>query len=106
MALTPATCRSRPRWEAQARASLRQAIFDNDLATMPGSPSREAVRADRYYAALVLLAPAVILAEWLIAGALTHVILRLANRRSDMDRILGISGFTMLSVGAVIVVAR
>ncbi len=99
-----------PRWGLLA--SLQRGLMDSVFTylpvfllgrTPPLRPFLPFIPADRYYGALVLLAPVVLLAEWLMGGALTHVILRLAKRRSDMDRILNISGFAVLSVGSVLV---
>jgi hypothetical protein len=72
--------------------------------TPPLRPFLPFIPADLYYGALVLLAPVVLLAEWLISNALCHLILRLANRRSDFDQLLSITGFAALSVGSIIVV--
>jgi hypothetical protein len=57
-----------------------------------------------YYRALVLLAPVVLTAQWLLGGALMHVVLRLWGRKSDIDQILNISGMATLVIGAFLVV--
>jgi len=75
------------------------------LGWIPPTPSNLSFIPDeKYYGALILLAPLVFLALWLIGGSLTHVILRFSGRRSDIDQILNISGFANLAVGAIIVV--
>ncbi|MFH1084750.1 MAG: hypothetical protein V1772_03160 [Chloroflexota bacterium] len=57
---------------------------------------------ERYYGALVWLGPLVFLAHWLMAGGLTHVVLRLSGRASDMDVILNLSGMTALVVATIL----
>jgi hypothetical protein len=57
-----------------------------------------------YYGTLIFLAPIVLIAEWLTSCALSHLILRLSGRRSDIDILLNISGFVALAIGSVIVV--
>ncbi len=53
-----------------------------------------------YYGSLIWLTPLVLGAQWLIGGAALHVVLRLAGRPSDIDRILNISGVVALVIGA------
>jgi len=54
----------------------------------------------RYYGALVILAPAVLLVQWLFLSAAVHVILRLSGRESDVDQIMNLTGMAALVVGA------
>jgi hypothetical protein len=48
--------------------------------------------------------PAFLVAQWLLLGAVVHVVLRLSGRRSDFDQILNITGLAALVVGAFLVV--
>jgi len=57
-----------------------------------------------YYTALIGLAPVILIAEWLLAGAAMHLILRLSGRKSDIDLVLNISGFGALAIGSVLLV--
>ncbi|MBN1399447.1 MAG: hypothetical protein JXA74_01345 [Anaerolineae bacterium] len=59
---------------------------------------------ERYYGALVWITPLVLVAQWLLDGALTHVLLRLLRRPSDLDQILNIYGLSALVVGAFLMV--
>ena len=59
---------------------------------------------DAYYWHLIWLSPLVLGAEWLLASAFTHVVLRLGGRRSDFDQILNISGMATIVVGAFLLV--
>ena len=73
------------------------------LRRIPATPSNLSFTPDdKYYGALIFLAPLVLRAEWLISGSLTHLILRFSIKRSDIDQIFNISGFTTLAVGSVI----
>ena len=58
----------------------------------------------RYYLALVWLSPVVLTGEWLIGGALIHLILRLSGRESSFDLILNLTGMAALVVGAALLV--
>ena len=51
----------------------------------------------------MVLAPIVLLAQWLLLAAVVHVILRISGRESDIDRILNITGMAALVVGAFLV---
>jgi len=57
---------------------------------------------EHYYRTLIFVGPLVFLAQWLMASALMHVVLRLTRRRSDIDLILNILGMTTLAIAAVI----
>jgi hypothetical protein len=57
---------------------------------------------EHYYLALVVLFPLVQLALWLLCAALTHVILRLSGRASNIDHILNLQGVIALVVGSVL----
>jgi len=52
----------------------------------------------------VVIAPLVLLAQWLLTTALMHLILRLSKQKSDFDVLLNLTGFIILAIGAVIVV--
>ena len=71
----------------------------------PPTPSNLSfVNTEQYYGALVLLAPLVFTAQWLLGSGLMHVVLRMSGRRSDFDRILNLIGVTALVVGAFLIV--
>lgn len=57
---------------------------------------------ERYYLALVFLAPLVLEAILIFQSAFVHLALRLLGRRSDFDAIINICGMAALIVGAVI----
>jgi len=59
---------------------------------------------ESYYGALIVIAPFVFAAQWLLGGAAMHVILRLSKLRSDLDQILNLTGMATLVVGAFLVV--
>jgi hypothetical protein len=91
------------------RAQLLRAALDalllylplSLLGRMPPTPSYLSfVPTARYYGALVWLTPLVFTAQWLLGGAVIHVGLRLAGRRSDVDTVLNVTGMTTLVVGA------
>ena len=70
------------------------------MGRIPPTPSNiSIIPTEKYYWVLVWLSPLVLGAEWLLAAAFTHVVLRLSGQRSDMDQILNISG--MLSFLAI-----
>ena len=94
-------------------ASLQRAFMDGLLLYLPLAlmgripPERSYlsfVADERYYAALVVIAPLVLLAEWLLAGAAMHLALRLIGFRSSFDQILNITGFVALAIGSVLLV--
>jgi hypothetical protein len=58
---------------------------------------------EKYYGALIVLGPIILLAEWLLSSSLMHLILRLGKRSSDIDQVLNISGFAALAIGTVLV---
>ena len=75
------------------------------MGRVPPQPSNlSAFPTETYYGTLIWLGPLVFLGEWLLGGALVHVVLRLSKRPSDMDQLLNIGGMEMLIVGAVLVV--
>ena len=59
---------------------------------------------EQYYWHLIWLSPIILGAQWLLASAFTHVVLRLAGRQSDFDQILNIGGMAAIVVGAFLVV--
>ncbi len=100
-----------PKWGFYA--ALQRGLMDSVftylpvflLGRTPPTPSNLSfIPTEKYYGALVILAPIVLLAEWLFAGSLMHLILRLSIKRSDIDKILNISGFTALAIGSIIIV--
>jgi hypothetical protein len=58
---------------------------------------------ERYYFALVWLAPIILLVILLMQSIVIHVLLRLMGRQSDIDQIVNIIGMSALIVGAVLV---
>jgi len=92
-------------------AALQRALMDSILLYLPlfligrVPPERSYVSfiPDKlYYGTLIGLSPIVLLAEWLLAAATMHLILRLMSRRSDFDQILNITGFVGLGIGSVL----
>ena len=74
------------------------------MGRMPSTPSfLSFVPTERYYLALVWIAPLVLLAILLMQSVVIHVLLRLMGRHSDIDQILNIIGMTGLIVGAVLI---
>jgi hypothetical protein len=93
-------------------AALQRALMDAfflylPLALMGRVPPERSylsfVADESYYAALVGLAPLVLLAEWLLAAATMHLVLRLSRLASDIDETLNISGFVTLAIGSVLI---
>jgi len=73
------------------------------MGRVPPMPSNiSALPTDQYYWHLVWLSPLVLAAEWLLASAFVHLVLRLSGRRSDFDQVLNIGGMSVLVVGAFI----
>ena len=67
------------------------------LGRLPFEPSRLTFLAtEEYYAAEIFFLPLFGLAVWLLAGAVVHVILRLAARVTNFDKILNVIGMGML----------
>ena len=69
----------------------------------PTPPYLSFVPIERYYHALIWMAPFVLLAQLLMGSVVIHVILRLIGRHSDIDQILNIGGMSALVVGAVLI---
>ena len=90
------------------RAALDSLVLYLPVALMgriPPTPSNLAfLSTEQYYWHLVWLSPIILGAEWLLASAFTHVVLRLAGRRSDFDQILNIGGMATIVVGAFLLV--
>ena len=104
--------RSKPAPQWGIFAQLLRGILDSLLIYLPVSlmgrvpptPSfLSFVPTERYYFALIWMAPLVLLAVLLMGSVVIHVILRLMGRRSDIDQILNISGMSALIVGAVLI---
>ncbi len=53
---------------------------------------------------MIIIGPLVLLAEWLLSASLMHLILRLSRKKSDLDQLLNITGFTALAIGSVLIV--
>jgi hypothetical protein len=104
--------RSKPAPQWGIFASFLRGIFDSLLLYLPISlmgrvpptPSYLSfVSTERYYFALIWMAPFILLIELLMQSVVIHVILRLLGRHSDIDQILNITGMTSLVVGMVLI---
>ncbi|MFX0145375.1 MAG: YIP1 family protein [Candidatus Hodarchaeota archaeon] len=93
-------------------ASLLRGILDSLLIYLPVSlmgrvpptPSYLSfVPTERYYFALIWMAPFVLLAEMLMGSVVIHVLLRLMGRHGDIDQVININGMSALIVGAVLI---
>jgi hypothetical protein len=74
------------------------------IGAVPDTPSSLSfIPTEQYYAVSVGMAPLFILGQWLLLSAVTHVVLRLTRRVSDLDQILNITGMAALVIGAFIV---
>ena len=74
------------------------------LRRVPPTPSYlSLIPNEKYYGALIVLGPIILLTEWLLTSSLMHLILRLGKRSSDIDKVLNISGFAALAIGTVLV---
>ncbi len=105
--------RSKPAPQWGFYAQLLRALMDSlllylPLALMgrvPPTPSNLSfIPTEQYYWHLIWLSPLVLGAEWLLAPAFTHLVLRLMGRHSDFDQILNINGLATLVVGAILIV--
>ena len=99
-----------PHWGFYAQ--LLRAIFDSLLVYLPVAlmgrippmPSYISfIPTEHYYAALIWIAPFVLLTILLIQSVVIHVILRLMGRHSDIDQIINIIGMSALIIGAVLI---
>jgi hypothetical protein len=99
-----------PQWGFYAQ--LLRAIFDSLLVYLPvalmgrvpPTPSYiPFIPTEHYYAALIGIAPFVLLTILLVQSVVIHVILRLMGRHSDIDQIINIVGMSSLIVGAVLI---
>jgi hypothetical protein len=100
-----------PHWGVYAaclRGLLDAFLLYLPLALMGRQPSTPSyitfLPAETYFAWSVLFAPPLLVFQWLLLGALLHVILRLSSRPSDIDQILNITGMAGLVVGAFLVI--
>lgn len=93
-------------------AALQRGIMDSLftylpvylLGRIPPTPSNLSfISTENYYGALIIIAPIVLIFEWLISSSFIHLILKLSSKRSDFDQILNISGFLALAIGTVII---
>jgi hypothetical protein len=104
--------RSKPAPHWGVYAQLLRGLLDSLLVYLPvalmgripPTPSfLPFIPTERYYAALIWLAPVVLVAELLIGASFLHVALRLLGRPSNFDQILNIVGMAALIVGAVLI---
>jgi hypothetical protein len=105
LAISPAPC-----WGFFA--ALQRGLMDSLLIYLPMCllrrvpPTRSYlsfIPDEKYYGALLILGPIVLLAEWLLSSSLMHLILRLGKRFSDFDKVLNVSGFSALAIGSVLI---
>jgi hypothetical protein len=103
--------RSKPAPQWGLLAQLVRALLDSFLLYLPLSlmglvpptPSNLSfLPTEHYYAALIWLAPVVLIAEQLMQAAVMHVVIRLTGRPSNFDQIVNIVGMAALVVGAVV----
>jgi hypothetical protein len=72
---------------------------------IPPTPSNLSfLSTENYYWHLIWLTPIILCTEWLLASALTHLVLRLVGRQSNFDQILNIYGMAALVLGAFLLV--
>jgi hypothetical protein len=67
------------------------------------APTISLLKPETYFWFLVWFTPLYMLLLWVYLAGVTHVVLRLTGRRTDMDFVLNIGGFVQLVVGAVLV---
>jgi hypothetical protein len=93
-------------------AALQRGLMDSLLIYLPMCLLRRVLPTpsylsfipnEKYYGALIVLGPIILLAEWLLSSSLMHLILRLSKRSSNIDKVLNISGFAALAIGTVLV---
>ena len=105
--------RSKPAPHWGLLAQLVRALLDSFLLYLPLSlmgrvpptPSHLSfLPTEQYYAALIWLAPVVLIAEQLMQAAVIHVVIRLTGRPSNFDQIVNIVGMSALVVGAFLLV--
>lgn len=99
-----------PQWGFYAsllRAGFNSILLYLPLAILGRQPSTQSalkfLSVKNYYWATVFFMPIFLILLWLVLAGTTHLILRLLNRRSDMDLILNITGMSTLIVGAVLI---
>lgn len=94
-------------------AVLIRAALDSILIYLPPAllgwqpwpgPTITLLHAETYYWFLVWFTPVFMLFLWVYLSGLTHVVLRLTRRRTDVDFVLNVGGFVQLVVGAALVV--
>ena len=104
--------RSKPAPKWGILAQLIRGILDSLLiylpvylmGRVPPTPSfLPFVPTERYYFALIWMAPIILLAILVMQSAIIHVILRIMNRHSDIDQIFNIVGMSALIVGLVLI---
>jgi len=61
------------------------------------------IPSESYYAVSVGMMPLFLLGQWLLLGAVVHLVLRLLGRPGGFDQILNITGMTGLIVGTFLV---
>jgi hypothetical protein len=75
------------------------------LGRIPPTPSNLSFfPTESYYKTLMFLGPIVLIAEWLMSSSLIHLVLRLSGKKSDIDKLLNISGFVALATGMVMII--
>jgi hypothetical protein len=99
-----------PQWGLFAQ--LLRALMDSTLIYLPvhlmgrtpPTPSHLVfIPTERYYFALIWLAPLVLLIILLVQSVVIHVLLRLTGQASDIDQLINLIGMSALVVGAALV---
>jgi hypothetical protein len=66
------------------------------LGRQPFAPAKLPIRPERHYRAQLVFLPVFGTGQWLLMGATAHGLLRLADQRSDLSRVLDVIGTGML----------
>jgi hypothetical protein len=74
------------------------------MGRVPSTPSfLTFLPTETYYIASVFFMPLFLMGQWLLLSAILHIMLRCCGYASDFDRILNITGYIAIIVGAVLV---
>ena len=94
-------------------AQLLRGILDSTLLYLPvallgrkppTAPFLTFFSYDNYYFTLIWLSPIVFLMQWLIGGTVFHTLFRIFNQKSDIDKILNITGMSGLVIAITLIV--
>ena len=95
------------------KAQLLRGILDSTLLYLPVAllgrkptlaPFLTFFSSENYYITLIWLSPIVFIMQWLIGGVVFHILFRMLNQKSDIDKILNITGVSGLVVGIFLIV--